>query len=664
MKIQATVVVTLVLAATTAMAQQAPNWQLNAPYVCRDGNSYTITKRAGAGNGQMCWWTQRHKGQFDAHVVSLCFALVGRLRGCKVGVRARARPPGPKVAPADIGALDDTRYSCPGGFTTTVFQCGRRGAHRFCWTKLELHGEFIAGLPKPVSAITKLLKSCQRLPPLDPAYLDEFPGGLRVAQAMMIGNPLDNAQRAIGAYYQLGVIVRTLAAGRGLTPQERTLLGEYGRMRSQLQQAAARKFPGQHFDLASNPYHFGRTDPKFGFAGIPVWTALLSPSLQSRFARIVGANDWRYMAAVRQQRQAALHQVETDRQIVASQAGMVHNPGVAAVRHCMESGRSETECVGEGVKTAAIAFFGGNPATALAPPFAPGLRLTGMYGAGNFRLVFSQSIVKVRCGSLMAQGHPYSVQRSGLHVLVTVAMRPKPLRLAYRANGQLVGPGAITVSGRVVTGPAVAGTSTEYQAQTQTTMTRRSIGALDVPNYSADQVHQNGMDYSVDQPTTTTTTVPVQVPHYTIPTAPKTERCSVGTLPPTGRTMTIMGALARGFGMHAGRSTNSAPGLRLGGSYKAPGGLRIVFRGDSATLQCGRSLKSEGYAVVPRDGTLVVKFDNNTGPFSLVMQPNGTLTGGGTVVVAGRTLYRTAAGQDAYAPLNSRCVVGTLAAGR
>ncbi|MDE3135547.1 MAG: hypothetical protein KGL59_03145 [Acidobacteriota bacterium] len=98
----------------------------------------------------------------------------------------------------------------------------------------------------------------------------------------------------------------------------------------------------------------------------------------------------------------------------------------------------------------------------------------------------------------------------------------------------------------------------------------------------------------------------------------------------------------------------------MGGTYVSPGGLKIEFRGDSATLECGQALNAEGYAVVPESSQLVVKFKNDTGPFSLVLQPNGTLTGGGTVLVAGRRIYQTASGQPGYVPLNSSCTVGTL----
>ena len=85
--------------------------------------------------------------------------------------------------------------------------------------------------------------------------------------------------------------------------------------------------------------------------------------------------------------------------------------------------------------------------------------------------------------------------------------------------------------------------TTGYQMQTQTSTTSNQIGANEVPNYNADQVHQNGMEYSVNGQTTSTTMAPTTVHHYSVPTAPKTERCNVGVLPPTGETAKVSTAM-------------------------------------------------------------------------------------------------------------------------
>lgn len=114
----------------------------------------------------------------------------------------------------------------------------------------------------------------------------------------------------------------------------------------------------------------------------------------------------------------------------------------------------------------------------------------------------------------------------------------------------------------------------------------------------------------------------------------------------------------------ASKSANSAPGLRLNGKYEVPGGLKIEFRDDSASLECGESLNSEAYEVVRENGQMVVKFQNNTRPLSVILQPNNTLTGSGVVEVTGRKVFQAAGGGLDYTPRNARCSLGTMEAAK
>ena len=305
-----------------------------------------------------------------------------------------------------------------------------------------------------------------------------------------------------------------------------------------------------------------------------------------------------------------MQQIQTNAAIAQSEQSMKKDPGSVATRRCLESGRSETECLGEGMKVGLVDLAGGNPSGSIGLPGRdPGLRLTGVYSSGNFSLTFSQTTSGVACGTLLPQQLPYSVERSGNQVLVKVPIQPKPLVLSYKGDGKLAGPGPTDVAGRVVAGRATDTTSTSYEMETRKRALRDGgIGANEVPNYNADQVHQNGMEYSVNDQTTSSTMVPTTVHNYSVPTAPKTERCNVGVLPPTGESGSVSGALTQVLGSQASKSANTAPGLRLSGTYSVAGGLKIEFRDDSATLECGAALSSEGYAVVPEGGQLVVKF--------------------------------------------------------
>jgi len=633
--------------------------QFNVPYACNDGVTYVVHKCMTGPKGEMCYYQAEGQSERYNRREAVVYQMT---KMCKVKGGASAAAP---TAQSSSELQLNTPYQCAGELTLTAFQCQKQNGQEYCFVKAEQNGKFLTQVPKPRAEIVTQLKACKAGTPFDPAYLAEFPRASYVVQAMVTGTPKDNVTRAIGALYQLTEVINVLSAQRGAagySPDEKKLLDSYSKMQAALVQAAAQKLPGEQFNVATNPYHFSRSDPKFGFEGIPVWTTFLSPGLQARFAQIVGGNDTRYSAAVEGEKRTAMQQLQTNAAIAQSEQNAKKDPGSVATRRCLESGRSETECLGEGIKVGlADLAGGGNPITALvATNKDPGLRLTGVYSAGNFHLRFDQSTVAVTSGSLIEVQLPYLVERSANQLLVKVPIQPKPVVLSFKPDGKLSGPGPVDVAGRVVAGRATDTTSTTYDTQTQTTTTQRQIAANDAPNYSADQVHRNGMEYSVDEQTTSSTTVPTTVHNYSVPTAPKTERCNVGVLPPIAAISSVSSALTQVLGSQASKSANTAPGLRLNGAYAVAGGLKIEFRGDSATLECNTALSSEGYSVVPEGSQLVVKFQHSAGPLALVLQPNGTLTGSGSVDVNGRKIYRSQSGDIAYTPQNARCTLGTL----
>jgi hypothetical protein len=632
--------------------------KFNVPYECNNGVTYVVHKCLTGPKGEMCYY--QAEGQSERYNTRA--AVVYQMtKMCKLKASSA---PAAATAQASADLQLDTPYQCAGGVALTAFQCQKQNGQDSCMVRAEQNGKFLLQVPKPRAEIVAQVKACKAGTPFDPPYLAEFPSAAYVVQSMVVGNPKDNLTRGMGALYQLTEIVNVLSAQRGsggLSPDEKKLLDSYNRMQTGLLQAAAQVLPGQHFDVATNPYHFAKSDPKFGFEGIPVWVTFLSPSMQARFAQIVGGNDSHYTAAVEQEKRKAMQLLQTSAEIAQSEQTMKKDPGSVATRRCMESGRSEMECLGEGLKTGLVDLAGGDPRGSIGLPGGdPGLRLTGVYSAGNFSLTFDQSAAGVACGKLLVLHYPYSVERSSNQLLVKVPIQPKPIVLSYKPDGKLTGPGPTDVAGRVVIGGATDSTSTGYEMQTQTTTTQKQIGANEVSNYNSDQVNRNGMEYSVNDQTTSTTMVPTTMHTYSVPTAPKTERCNVGVLPATGETGTVSSALTQVLGTQASKSSNKAPGLRLNGTYSVSGGLKIEFRSDSATLECGAALNSEGYSVVPEGGQLVVKFQHGAGPLSLVLQPNGTLTGSGAVDVNGRKVYRSQNGDIAYTPQNAQCSLGTL----
>ncbi len=435
-----------------AAQQQPDGLQFNVPYLCNDGRTYVVHRCEKWPKFEACFY---QTGQ-DSERYNTRQAVVYQMtKMCKVqgqgqaqgsaAVSASAQPSATPSAPAQpSGSLNNSRWDCGAGTTMTVFECQRQAGQQACFIRLEQDGKFIAQAPKPLAEIQSHVSACKPLVAFNPAYLAEFPNPLRVVQGMLVGKPQENVVRAIGALYQLSEIIRVLAGSRALTPDEQKFLSDYASVQSQLAQAATQKFPGQQFDPASNPYRFKRNDPKFGFEGIPVWTTFLTPGTQDAFARIVGGSDDQYAMAVHREKTAATKQVDNDIKAANAEASYAKDPGSVAARHCVESGRSEVECLGEGLKVGAQDLFGGNPLKGVVPDTPVGLRLTGVYSAGSFALQFQQDHVMVSCGSLIPQPLPYTVERSGLQISVKVPISPKPLLLSYKLGGNLTGPGPIT----------------------------------------------------------------------------------------------------------------------------------------------------------------------------------------------------------------------------
>ncbi|HMG85521.1 MAG TPA: hypothetical protein VK574_07245 [Terracidiphilus sp.] len=649
----------MILGFPQLMLSQQSVLQFNVPYQCPDGATYVIHKCEKGPKFEACFY-QRNQ---DSERYNTRSQVENQFRTCTV--IGKPSPASPAGAQQSSGLQINTPYQCAGGLVLTLFQCQKENGQDYCFVKVEQNGKFLMQVPKLRSEAEQQLKSCQAGATLNPPYLSEFPNVNRVIQGMMAGSPSETVPRSIGALYQLSEVIQTLAQqrGGGLLPDEKKLLDTYSKATSNLITAGAKELPGQKLDLASNPYHFNRTDPRFGFEGISVWVTFLSPTLQSQFAQIVGGNNPTYNAKIAVERQNAMKGLKSDMEAAEAAAKpMPKDAGSVAMRKCMESGRSDMECLGEGMKVGLVDLDGGNPLAGILPEVKPGLRLSGVYAAGTFNVQFDQSSVSVGCGTLIEQPYLYSIERNGTQLAISIPISPRPLVLSFKPDGRLAGPGTIDVAGRVVAGGAVATTNTSYEAQTQTTTQQRQIDANDVANYSADSVHQNGMEYSVDTPVTSTSYNAVPVHHYSVPTAPKTERCNVTTLPPTGSTVKISSALTQLFGTQASKSANTAPGLRLTGTYAQPGGLTIEFRDDSATVECGEAHTAEAYWVAPAGNDFAVKLQNGATPLVLTLQPNGTLAGSGSVEIAGRRIVRSDNndGVHNFVPVNAHCTVGTL----
>src|SRR5262249_5163134 len=73
-------------------------------------------------------------------------------------------------------------------------------------------------------------------------------------------------------------------------------------------------------------------------------------------------------------------------------------------------------------------------------------------------------------------------------------------------------------------------------------------------------------------------------------------------------------------------------------AYASQSGLRIEFREDLATVECGEAHVAEAYVMQDAGGQISVKIQNGATPFTLSLQPNGTRVGSGSIGVAGRVV--------------------------
>jgi len=119
--------------------------------------------------------------------------------------------------------------------------------------------------------------------------------------------------------------------------------------------------------------------------------------------------------------------------------------------------------------------------------------------------------------------------------------------------------------------------SKTYFAESAGTI-QQQISALETPQYNAGQVHQNGMEYSVDR---------------------QNGFHDYGADDNASLRDAVSGLLTQVIGSRPNNVTNTAPGLRLNGTYAAPGGLKIEFREDSRHTRMWRSAECRGLCGSP-----------------------------------------------------------------
>jgi hypothetical protein len=96
------------------------------------------------------------------------------------------------------------------------------------------------------------------------------------------------------------------------------------------------------------------------------------------------------------------------------------------------------------------------------------------------------------------------------------------------------------------------------------------------------------------------------------------------------------------------------------GRYTNQGELALEFAEDGVILDCGAAHVKQPYTAENAATQILIMVKNGSSPFTLALQPNGTLSGSGTADVAGRVVTGSSGNALTYASKNARCAIGTL----
>ncbi len=464
----------------------------------------------------------------------------------------------------------------------------------------------------------------------DPAYMAQFPTVDKVVKAMEMSDPRESALRKMGALWQLQEVIRQLSGRRefrGLLPDEAKVLGEYQVAEYYIGKAIDSAFPGPYGNSGkvslNTPYRYMRTDPRFGIEGVEL-VKVLPVSVLELFYQSAG-ND----------RARRLAQARADSVATARAEALPVDPGPtklqqeqAAIRRCAESGRSEMQCMMEGIgksfmdmTTAALPGLG----DLLRKKRINGIRVAGVYpGTNKLSFTFFTDYVTVGCADLEKSDKEYTTAVVPDGVRITIASEPRPIVLTMRVDGQLAGAGPTDITGQVVVA---------WEQWTRT--------------WSDGRVE------------------PFTKPVYQT----FTRRCNIvslaafGPSPPEG---TASNAMASVIGVLGGSDQNvpkpTPAGLRMGGEYGTQAALDIEFRPEGAILGCGPVAALKPYRVALQGGRVMVTITNGASPLVLTVGADGKLSGAGTVKVDGRQATGTSGdGGLTYAPRSATCPVGVVA---
>lgn len=338
-----------------------------------------------------------------------------------------------------------------------------------------------------------------------------------------------------------------------------------------------------------------------------------------------------------------------------------------AMRRCVSSGRLPATCTGNSL----LGAFGqmiGQFLPSLNKEPAPGPDMAGAYeGAGNWRLDFIDGGVLVNCSFLSPNEEMYTIDFKTGRPTITIDTRPKPLVLTLRADGDIVGPGPVTIDG-VVAGGSSGGGSTPGHTETHDVTTHEQINSYQVNAGNAGQVtNTGGGTYDLATTTTQSTYVPGT---YTAPQTtfvPKRATCpaiNVSTKGAGTGVQTMQTNLLKGIFNDGNTGPATPAGIRMHGIFaSASTGFSAQFFPESVILGCGPdSARAYPYTVMTEGGKAAIKVEAPDHPLMLAFRPDGSLdAGSGPYQVHGRIVTGQNDNDDfTFAPMERTCNLAVL----
>jgi hypothetical protein len=656
-------------ASAAAAAGQSPSdLQFNTPYECAGGLSLTISQCQKQNGQESCPVKVEDNGKFLLQVLKPRDEIVTQLKACKAG--APSNPPHRAKSPSAGGAVQSTAaensknnittsasagtvqrpdslhenasYQCGAGVSVTVIRCAKQDGREYCEFKMEKDGKatfqgvnlrekVAAGVQACRARAATSLGSPDVFPrtmaeqgkSFDPPYLNDMPSIELVKKEIQGKDATDTLARQVAVFTNLGTVVRSfsLAGNRyDLTPDEAKITGKYSLAAYEMEQNYKKTHTAAEADAFYHLHgHYELMDPALD-------QEMRAKLFSTAFLQQLASADKTWLQALQAHNEQEKRASEEAANAAKGGSPFIRNdPGTLAARRCVELGGNELKCMEEAFWTGLTDLGGGAIADILHPTGGPhfaGVVMNGWYrGAAGPRLSFgAESVLLDSCGELVPDNHAYTVTKKPNQLLINVQSQPTPIVFSMGSDGRLIGPGSIDVKGRIIVGhqdvyvPPVAGGS-------------------DVGHWSSVPIH-----------------------------APKTERCTIGTLaqvpPPPPDKNPLVGVVREIAASMSNVVTLGPPGLRMTGQYIGQGGFALDFADDAVTLDCGEAHVKQPYTVQNAATQLVITVNNDSTPFTLVLQSNGTLSGSGSMDVVGRVA--TGGAGVTFAPRNARCAIGTL----